>query len=65
MVGKKRLNQCAGTGKANHAYLYIYLEQEKSALCFWDVIFSPLIKVSLAVLQSIKSEEKILTFSHI
>lgn len=52
MVGKKRLKQCARTEKAAHAYQYIYLEQEKCALHFWDIIFSPLAKVSLTILHS-------------
>lgn len=62
MVGKKRLKQCARSGKAAHAYQYIYLEQEKCVLHFWDIIFSPLAKVSLTILHSVKSGKRYLFF---
>lgn len=54
MVGKKRLKQRARTGKAAHAYQCIYLEQEKCALCFWDIICSPFVKLSLTILHNVK-----------
>lgn len=41
----------------------VYLEQEKCAFHFWDIIFSPLAKVCLTTLQCIKVGERYLIFS--